>query len=81
MSAVEGEDSALIALVVILRREFGQGKSRNIAPSNGRHLYSDAAGRHCEVIVSHWHLEPIEKYVRETAEFVNLYSQSREAYR
>lgn len=29
------------------------------------------------LIVSHWHLEPIEKYVREAAEFVNLYSKSR----
>lgn len=29
------------------------------------------------VIISHWHLEPIEKYVREAAEFVNLYSKSR----
>jgi len=29
------------------------------------------------LIVSHWSLEPIEKYVRETAEFVNLYSTSR----
>lgn len=28
-------------------------------------------------IISHWHLEPIEKYVRETAEFVNLYSKWR----
>lgn len=28
-------------------------------------------------IISHWHLEPIEKYVRETAEFVNLYSKTR----
>jgi phosphoglycolate phosphatase-like HAD superfamily hydrolase len=33
------------------------------------------------VIVSHWHFEPIEKYVRETAEFVNLYSQARGANR
>lgn len=29
------------------------------------------------IIVSHWHLEPIEKHVRETAEFVNLYSSYR----
>ena len=29
------------------------------------------------VIIKHWHLEPIEKYVRESAEFVNLYSKSR----
>jgi len=29
------------------------------------------------LIVSHWHLEPIERYVRETAEFVNLYSKWR----
>jgi len=29
------------------------------------------------LIVSHWHLEPIEKYVRESAEFVNLYSKWR----
>ncbi|MFO7871204.1 MAG: HAD family hydrolase [Kiritimatiellia bacterium] len=28
-------------------------------------------------IVTHWHLEGIERYVRETAEFVNLYSQWR----
>lgn len=28
-------------------------------------------------IVSHWHLENIEKYVRESAEFVNLYSIHR----
>jgi len=28
-------------------------------------------------IVSHWHLEKIEKYVREAAEFVNLYSKWR----
>jgi len=27
-----------------------------------------------KIIVSHWHLEKIEKYVRESAEFVNLYS-------
>lgn len=27
-----------------------------------------------KIIVSHWHLEPIEKYVRESAEFVNLHS-------
>jgi len=27
-----------------------------------------------KIIVSHWHLEPIEKYVRESAEFINLYS-------
>ena len=26
------------------------------------------------IIISHWHLEPIAKYVRQTAEFVNLYS-------
>jgi phosphoglycolate phosphatase-like HAD superfamily hydrolase len=29
------------------------------------------------IILSHWHLEPIEKYVRESAEFVNLYSNNR----
>lgn len=29
------------------------------------------------VIISHWHFEPIEKYVREAAEFVNLYSKWR----
>ena len=29
------------------------------------------------LIVSHWHLEPIEKYVRESAEFVNLHSRWR----
>ncbi len=29
------------------------------------------------LIVSHWHLEKIEKAVRETAEFVNLYSRWR----
>lgn len=29
------------------------------------------------VILSHWHLEPIEKFVRESAEFVNLYSKTR----
>jgi phosphoglycolate phosphatase-like HAD superfamily hydrolase len=29
------------------------------------------------LIVSHWRLEPIEKYVRESAEFVNLYSKWR----
>jgi phosphoglycolate phosphatase-like HAD superfamily hydrolase len=29
------------------------------------------------LIVSHWHLEPIEKYVREAAEFANLYSKWR----
>lgn len=29
------------------------------------------------LIVSQWHLEPIEKYVRESAEFVNLYSAFR----
>lgn len=29
------------------------------------------------LIVSHWHLEPIETYVRESAEFVNLYSKWR----
>ena len=29
------------------------------------------------LIVTHWHLEPIEKYVREAAEFVNLYSKHR----
>ena len=28
-------------------------------------------------IISHWHLEPIEKELRESAEFVNLYSQWR----
>lgn len=30
-----------------------------------------------KLIVSHWHLEKIEKYVRESAEFVNLYSIHR----
>lgn len=30
-----------------------------------------------KIIVSHWHLEPIEKHVRESAEFVNLYSIHR----
>lgn len=30
-----------------------------------------------KIIVSHWHLEKIEKYVRESAEFVNLYSIHR----
>ncbi len=29
------------------------------------------------LILSHWQLEPIEKYVRESAEFVNLYSKTR----
>ncbi|OGV69966.1 MAG: hypothetical protein A2283_08135 [Lentisphaerae bacterium RIFOXYA12_FULL_48_11] len=29
------------------------------------------------LIISHWNLQPIEKYVRETAEFVNLYSKWR----
>ena len=29
------------------------------------------------LIVSHWHLEPLEKYVREAAEFINLYSKFR----
>jgi phosphoglycolate phosphatase-like HAD superfamily hydrolase len=29
------------------------------------------------LIVSHWKLEPLEKYVREAAEFVNLYSKWR----
>jgi len=29
------------------------------------------------LIVSHWHLEPIERYVREAAEFINLYSKWR----
>jgi len=28
-------------------------------------------------IIRHWHLEPIEKELREAAEFVNLYSRSR----
>ncbi|MFC1497943.1 HAD family hydrolase [Verrucomicrobiota bacterium] len=28
-------------------------------------------------IIEHWHLESIEKYVRESAEFVNLYSKTR----
>ena len=30
-----------------------------------------------KLIIAHWHLEPIEKYVRESAEFVNLYSKYR----
>jgi len=30
-----------------------------------------------KLIISHWHLEPIEKYVRASAEFVNLYSIHR----
>lgn len=30
-----------------------------------------------KLIVSHWHLEKIEKYVREAAEFANLYSKYR----
>lgn len=30
-----------------------------------------------KLIVAHWHLEKIEKYVRESAEFVNLYSNHR----
>ena len=30
-----------------------------------------------KLIVKHWGLEKIEKYVRETAEFVNLYSRNR----
>ncbi len=30
-----------------------------------------------KLIVAHWHLEPIEKLLRETAEFVNLYSRHR----
>lgn len=30
-----------------------------------------------KIIVSHWHLEAIERYVREAAEFINLYSKSR----
>jgi len=30
-----------------------------------------------KLIVSHWHLAPIEKYVRESAEFVNLHSIHR----
>ena len=30
-----------------------------------------------KLIVAHWHLEPIEKHVREAAEFVNLYSKYR----
>ncbi len=30
-----------------------------------------------KLIVAHWHLEKIEKYVRESAEFVNLYSKHR----
>ncbi len=30
-----------------------------------------------KLIVAHWSLEKIEKYVRETAEFVNLYSRHR----
>ena len=30
-----------------------------------------------KLIVSHWHLEPVEKYLREAAEFVNLYSKTR----
>ena len=30
-----------------------------------------------KIIIRHWHLEPIEKYVRESAEFVNLYSIHR----
>lgn len=29
------------------------------------------------LILSQWHLEPIEEYVRESAEFVNLYSKTR----
>jgi phosphoglycolate phosphatase-like HAD superfamily hydrolase len=29
------------------------------------------------LIISHWKLEPIEKYMRESAEFVNLYSAHR----
>jgi len=29
------------------------------------------------LILSHWKLEPIEQYVRESAEFVNLYSKTR----
>lgn len=29
------------------------------------------------LIISHWHLEPIEKYAREAAEFVNLHSIHR----
>ncbi len=35
--------------------------------------------KHCfhGIIVSHWRLGAIEKYVRETAEFVNLYSRHR----
>ena len=33
------------------------------------------------LIIAHWHLDPIEKYVREAAEFVNLYSKWRGANR
>lgn len=33
------------------------------------------------LIIAMWHLEPIEQYLRECAEFVNLYSQSRGANR
>ena len=33
------------------------------------------------LMVSLWHLEPVEKYLREAAEFVNLYSQTRGANR
>ena len=29
------------------------------------------------LIISHWNLEPIEEYLRESAEFVNLYSKTR----
>jgi phosphoglycolate phosphatase-like HAD superfamily hydrolase len=61
----------------------------NLSPHHGAFVGIDSDGcvfptmeikqKKClhNLIISHWHLEKIEKYVRESAEFVNLYSIHR----
>lgn len=70
-------------------RVFTRDDLINLKPEHGSFVGIDSDGcvfptmdikqKKCfhKLIVSHWHLEEIEKYVRESAEFVNLYSIHR----
>lgn len=70
-------------------REFTQADLTNFKPLHAQFVGIDSDGcvfptmeikqKQCfhKLIITQWHLEKIEKQLRETAEFVNLYSKQR----
>ena len=70
-------------------KDFDKKKLRNFQPKHEYFVGIDSDGcvfdsmeikhKECFIpnIIKHWHLQPVSKYAREAAEFVNLYSKWR----